>query len=213
MAQVIPAILVETEEQVIEKIEIVKNLVEWVQLDVCDGVFTQSKTWNESSKIKDIKKDIKIEAHLMIQNPETVIDDWISSGVERIYIHYEATKDHLPILQKIKEAGVEAGIALLPQTQSSVINDIIDYTDAILVFSGSLGQYGGKFQESMAISKVKTLRNGFSDVLIEVDGGIDIESGKKVVDAGAGAIVSGGFIFNSEKPKMSLQKLQNMVKN
>ena len=197
MVQIIPAILTATAHDAQRKAQHIAGLVDWVQLDVVDGVFTQPITWNEPDKVQEYIQGVKIEVHLMVQNPEYIIDQWVQSGVQRIYIHYESTQQHADVLQKIKSAGVESGVALLPHTPASVINDIIEYTDAVLVFSGTLGQYGGIFQSEPTLSNIQTLRKTHPQLFIEVDGGVNDTNAKQCTDAGADGLVMGSYIFKS----------------
>lgn len=154
----------------------------------------------------------------MVNAPEKVIDDWLEarseendSGVRRIYFHYEATSKHEEIIKKIKDAGVEVGIAVLPDTPLSVIKFLDELVDAVLVFSGSLGYYGGEFNEEIALGKISALHKKHPHITIEVDGGMNPENAKKVVDAGANAVVSGSYIWESEDVRGAIEKLNASV--
>ncbi|MDX1608214.1 MAG: ribulose-phosphate 3-epimerase, partial [Candidatus Spechtbacterales bacterium] len=201
-----------------EKVNAVENLVNWVQLDVADGNFAPSTSWGDPVAIHNFDPGVFMEAHLMVSEPENVIDEWITgeseegdSGIKRIFFHYEATSKHEEILEKIKNAGKEAGIAILPETPVHLIEPFAGLLDAVLIFSGNLGFYGGKFNEEASISKISTLRNKYPDITIEVDGGMNPETAKKVVDAGANAIVSGSYIWGSKDIKEAIDQLQNAV--
>lgn len=210
MAEIIPAILTDSFEDAREKARSVASVVDLVQLDVSDGVFTNRATWGEPERIKDL--GIAVEAHLMVEKPEEILPLWLDSGVTRIYIHYEATKEHQRCLAMIREAGIEAGIALLPETSADVVAPFVDSTDAVLVFSGSLGSYGGVFNGDETLSKISTLRQRYPNLTIEVDGGMNPESARAVVEAGANAIVSGGFIFGSDNPIGAIENLQSALR-
>lgn len=211
--EIIAAILTNNEEDVIKKVDLVSPYLDWIQLDVCDGRFVSNTSWGQPEKIQDIAKKINIEVHLMIENPENSIDEWIASGVKRIYIHYESTKNPKPILQKIKEAELEAGIAVLPETSIDCIDTLHQDLNCILLFSGSLGHYGGEFLQQPTLSKISTLQKKYNDIIIEVDGGINPPLAKMLAKKGVSNFVSGGFIFKSEDPINSIKELKSAVYN
>ena len=206
MVEIIPSILVNSFEEFDEKVRAVEPYTKWVQLDVVDGDFAPNKTWGDPVALHDYDVGVLIEAHLMVAEPEMVIEDWITgrseekdSGIGRIYFHYEATRAHKEIIKKIKDAGKEAGIALLSETPISVISEFEKELDAIMLFGGSLGFYGGKFNGEATLTKISILRKSNPNVIIEIDGGMNPQTAKKVVDAGASAIVSGNYIWEHKK--------------
>ena len=211
MVQIIPAILTTTAHDAQRKSQQIVGLVDWVQVDIVDGVFTQPATWNEPKEVEKYIQGVNIEVHLMIQNPEYIIDKWLQSGVQRIYIHHESTQQHAEILQKIKQAGIESGVALLPHTPISVINDIIEHIDAVLVFSGTLGQYGGVFQPEPTLLNIQTLRETYPQLFIEVDGGVNDTNAKQCVDAGADGLVMGSYIFKSNNIAESVSNIRAII--
>lgn len=235
-AEIIPAILVNSFQEFRQKAETVENYVNWVQLDVADGDFAPSTAWGDPVALHDYDPGVFIETHLMVAEPERVIDDWLTgraeekdSGVKRFYFHYEATAKHKEVIQKIKEAGKEAGIAILPDTPLSnikLLDELVDPVrsregpqrastsygvDAVLIFSGDLGYYGGGFREEPTLSKIRALRQTHPHLTIEVDGGMNPETAPKAVQAGANAIVSGSYIWNSEDPKKAIDKLRSAI--
>lgn len=219
MIEIIPSILVNTFQEFDKKIKIVEPYTNWVHLDVADGDFAPNKTWGNPVQLHNYDVGVLIEAHLMVNAPESVIDTWLTgnseekdSGISRIYFHYEATAEHENIIKKIKDAEVQVGIALLPETPLTVISKFEQQLDAILLFSGSLGFYGGKFNEEATVGKISILRKRNPNVIIEIDGGMNPQTAKKVVEAGANAIVSGGYIWKYAKnPKVGIEDLERVV--
>lgn len=212
MAEIIPAILAKDFDEVKEKIKLVEDYARWVQLDVADGDFAPNITWGDPRQLKYYDPGVLMEVHLMISKPESVIRDWVKSGVKRIYFHYEATSQHEEIISIIKKNKLEAGIAILPDTPLDVVLPIIKLVDAVLIFSGSLGFYGGAFNEKTTLTKISALRKAEPDIIIEVDGGMNPETAKKVVEAGANAIVAGSYIFESKDAKKAIEELKSITK-
>ncbi len=209
--EIIPAILARDEEDLMEKVISVSSFVNWVQVDVTDGLFTDNKTWGDPDTIRNYIEGVFFEVHLMVREPEKVIEQWAKSGAKRIYIHYESTIQHTAVLTILKSFGIEAGIALLPDTSVDVLGMFDDLLDAALIFSGKLGNYGGEFLREPSLSKISTLRERRPDIIIEVDGGITPDSARLVCEAGANAIVSGGFIYNSDNIEESINKIRKSV--
>ena len=212
-AEIIPAILVDSGQSAMEKVNMVSPHIRWVQLDVCDGKFVESVSWGEPDKLGEYIKGVFVEVHLMVENPENVIDKWVKSGAKRIYIHYESTDRHREILKRIKDGGVETGIALLPDTPVDVVAEMYEDIDCVLLFSGNLGHYGGEFLQEPTLTKISTLQKNYKDIIIEVDGGVNLEIARMIHQRGVTNIVSGGYIFKSDSPVDSIENLKNAVDN
>src|SRR3989338_4951473 len=121
---IIPAIIAKDFEELQSKLAKIDGLVSWAQIDVMDGVFVPPTTWREPKDLDNLKTAINLEAHLMVNKPENIIDGWLNSPVRRVLLHYEYTK-HAQIeklIEKILASGKEAGIALKLQTPLFVLN-------------------------------------------------------------------------------------------
>ncbi len=204
MAEVIPAIIAKDFRELKKKIRLVEPYIEWVQLDVMDGKFVPNETFNEPKKIKKIKTKLKIEAHLMIQNPSRAVNDWLGSGCQRIIVHWESIKksqnpqlETKKLIEKIHNSKREIGMAINPETDWREIREFIPELDLVLVMTVSPGFGGQKFKKEV-IPKIESLRKFFPDVKIEVDGGISKDTGKLAVEAGADILVVGSAIFESK---------------
>jgi len=197
MIQVIPTIIAKDFQELQEKIKKVEGYVKWVQLDVMDGRFVKNSTWNEPADLKNLETNLNLEAHLMIQSPEENIDDWIASGLERIIIHFESTNQAKEIIERIKKAGLAVGLAINPETSTEVVDDFIKQLDLVLVMTVQPGRGGQKFLEETLV-KIKDLRDKYKNVNIEVDGGINLDTAKKAVEAGANILASGSAVFSPE---------------
>ena len=169
MIKIIPTIIAKDFQELQEKVKKVEPYIDWVQLDVMDGKFVDNTTWHQPTDLKQLKTNLKLSVHLMIISPEKHLDDWIDSGVERIIFHYTSTKEHERIIEKVKKAGLEVGLAINPETSIEVVGDFIDQLDLALVMTVRPGRGGQKFLEE-TLDKIKQLREKYRDVNIGVDG-------------------------------------------
>lgn len=209
MPEIIPAIIAKDFQEFQEKIRKIEPYVDWVQLDIMDGRFVENTTWREPKELKNLKTNLKLEAHLMIERPEETIDDWIVSGVKRIIFHYEATDKKEEVIERIKKAGLEVGLAVNPETPAEVINDLISQVNLILVMSVFSGSGGQRFLEG-TLGKIRKLKEKYQNIKIEVDGGINLETAKKAVEAGVDILVSGSYIFESQDIKQAIKNLRRI---
>ncbi|MFH0907115.1 MAG: ribulose-phosphate 3-epimerase [bacterium] len=208
MIEIIPTIIAKDFQEIKDKTKKVEPYVDWVQLDVMDGRFVDNLTWNEPDDLKDFKTDLKLEAHLMVKNPENIINDWIESGVQRIIFHIESTNQSEQIIKKIKGAGLEVGLAINPETPIQVVDNFINQLDLVLIMTVYPGQGGQAFLRD-TLAKIKDLRDKYKDVNIEVDGGINLEIAPKVIQAGANFLASGSAIFNNNDIEQTIKKLKS----
>lgn len=175
---------------------------EYVHVDVMDGVFVPSISFG-MPVIKSIRKvtDKVFDVHLMINEPIRYIDEFVKAGADIITVHVEACSDVVATLEKIKAAGVKAGITLNPDTPVSAIKPYMHMVDMVLVMSVNPGFGGQKFIVSSLdkLREVKKLRDELGlDFDIEVDGGINVDNLLSVLEAGANVIVAGSAIFGGD---------------
>jgi ribulose-phosphate 3-epimerase len=187
---------------------------DWFHIDVMDGVFVPNISFG-FPVISAMKKYAKkpMDVHIMIENPDAYIQDFKAAGADILTVHYEACRHLHRTIQAIKAAGMKAGVALNPHTPVSLLSDVIADLDLVLIMSVNPGFGGQKFIDH-AVEKVKQTRiliaASNSSALIEVDGGVNLETGKRLVDAGANALVAGSFVFNAENPTQTIQDLKNL---
>jgi ribulose-phosphate 3-epimerase len=207
MIEIIPAIIAKDFIELQEKIEKVEPYVKWAQIDVMDGQFVNNKTWNNPSDLKNLKTRLNLEAHLMVQNPERFINNWIISGIKRIVIHSESTGQPKEVIQKIKQAGLKVGLAINPETSIKVLDQFINQLDLALIMTVKPGRGGQEFLRK-TLNKVKSLRQKYPDIDIEVDGGINLKTAPLVIEAGANLLVSGSAIYNSHNIEEVIKNLK-----
>ncbi len=174
---------------------------DWLHLDIMDGVFVPNISFG-FPVLKYVAKlsEKPLDVHLMIVQPEKFIHEVKDLGAMMMNVHYEACVHLHRVVQQIKSAGMKAGVTLNPATPVSVLEDIIGDVDMVLLMSVNPGFGGQKFIEH-TIDKVRALRQLISrtgsEALIEVDGGVNLETGARLAEAGADVLVTGSTVFKA----------------
>ena len=183
---------------------------DYIHIDVMDGNFVPNLTFGPKL-IKDIRKytDKVFDVHLMVNNPENYVDSMADAGADIITIHYESCIHVDRVITRIKDKGLKAGLTLVPSTNENVLQYLLDKLDLILVMSVNPGFGGQKFLYSQ-LDKIRNIKKmiGNRNIEIEVDGGINEETYKQVVEAGADVLVAGSYVFNSNDYNEAIRKLK-----
>lgn len=188
---------------------------DFLHLDVMDGRFVPNLTWGPKI-IGDLRKLSRrvFDCHLMIVEPEKYVGEFHEAGADIITFHYEATPHAQRLLTHIRSLGAKAGISLCPQTPVSMLQDIIEDCDLVLIMSVNPGFGGQKFiPRSLAkLREARALIDARNPAcILEVDGGVGRENIRQVVDAGARAIVMGSSIFGTPDPGETTKKMRALV--
>ena len=194
-------------------VEMINNSdADWLHLDIMDGVFVPNISFGFPvlNALKDVCKK-PMDVHLMIVEPQKFINEVAATGAYMMNVHYEACTHLHRTITAIKEAGMKAGVTLNPHTPVSLLEDIIQELDMVLLMSVNPGYGGQRFIEH-SVEKVKELKKLIDrkvlSTLIEVDGGVNAETGKRLVDAGADVLVAGNYVFKSPDPVETIRQLK-----
>lgn len=211
-----PSILSANFANLQKDIALVENAgADWLHIDVMDGHFVPNITIGPGV-VKNIKKCSKLffDVHLMISEPEKYWENFYKAGADLIVFHQEVLTDKKVLLETIKKAGIKAGVSIKPKTKVETITDLLPLADVILVMTVEPGFGGQSFMADM-LPKIKQLRSLIDDnnykCLIEVDGGININTAKQCLQAGADVLVSGNSVFAAANPVEALKDLKNIT--
>jgi ribulose-phosphate 3-epimerase len=185
---------------------------DWFHLDVMDGVFVPNISFGFPI-IRNIKKNTNkiLDVHLMIVSPDKYIKSFKEVGANILTVHYEACTHLHRSIQAIKNEGMKAGVGINPHTPVNLLLNILDEVDLVCVMSVNPGFGGQNFIENTFNKELKYLRDKSSNnFLIEVDGGVNIENAKKLIEVGADILVAGSSVFKSEDPKKTIKKLKSI---
>ena len=188
-----------------------RSEAQWLHLDVMDGIFVPNISFGFPVLEAVAKKCQKaLDVHYMIVHPEQYIKQTAKLGAMMMNVHVEACTHLHRTVQEIHNAGMKAGVTLNPASPVSLLEDIIDDVDMVLLMSVNPGFGGQKFIEN-TIQKVKRLRRLIDErganVLIEVDGGVQAETAPRLVQAGVDVLVSGSYVFKSPTPEQTIHQL------
>jgi len=188
---------------------------DWFHIDIMDGMFVPNISFGMPVlKAITAHADKTIDVHLMIVDPDRYIKTFADLGANNLTVHYEACPHLHRTLQAIKAEGMAAGVALNPHTNINLLEDTIEDIDLVCIMSVNPGFGGQSFIEN-TYDKVRALKELINrkgaHTLIEVDGGVNSENAKQLIDAGADVLVAGSFIFKGSDPAKTIRELKKLV--
>lgn len=189
-----------------------RSEAEWIHIDIMDGVFVPNISFG-FPVLKHVARlsEKLLDVHLMIVQPEKFIPEVKALGAHIMNVHYEACPHLHRVIQQIREAGMQPAVTINPGTPVSLLKDIINDVYMVLIMSVNPGFGGQKFIKH-STQKVRELREliaqSGSQALIEVDGGVNLETGRELVEAGADVLVAGNAIFAAPDPEAMIRALK-----
>lgn len=222
MIDVIPGILEQEFPEIEKKIRLVEPYVSWVQIDVLDGTLFNNSCFHDPKPFADLDTQLLMEAHLMVKNPVRYVESYYTAGFERFIAHVEAFDeaqakgfvDHgeekenvFDFINICRQFNAETALAIDLPTPVEDVFPYLESLDQVLVMAINTGKSGQKFEES-ALEKIKAIRAKDPYVHIEVDGGVNPETAKKAVEAGATRLSANSSIFQSQNMKDVIEKLR-----
>ncbi|MBU0700983.1 ribulose-phosphate 3-epimerase [bacterium] len=212
MTKIAPSLLSADFSCLSDEIKRIEHTADMLHLDVMDGHFVNNITFGPVvvSAIRE-KSRLLFDVHLMITNPSRIIPEFIKTGADIITIHAECQDELLPTIRMIKNAGIKAGISINPPTPLNIVAPLIQEIDLLLIMSVNPGWSGQGFIQEV-LPKIREakglLKRDNPAAELEVDGGINLETGKQAIEAGADILVAGSFVFNSIDPGKAIEDLR-----
>ncbi len=180
----------------------------WLHIDVADGKFTTWKSWGNPDELQDLNTKLNIEVHLMVEDPQSAAGSWLEAGAKRLIVPVQKVRD-MDVFHRLTD-GYKA--QLIPSFDLSVpIEEAKQYVwaECLGILAVDPGRSGQVTNED-AFGRVKFLRENIPGVKIEFDGGVDLDTGARALEAGADILISGHYIFESANPKENFEKLNNL---
>lgn len=223
MIEIIPAIMPKSYEDLGEKMGLFAGVVPLVQLDIMDGKFVSARTWpyypGDQHFERIITEDegmpewefIDFEVDLMIENPEEAVTKWVSAGARRVIVHIESMTDFEAIRNSVPQDLVELGLALNTTTPFESIESYMEDIDFVQCMGIEKIGFQGEAFDKRVLEQVRTIRSRYPGMPISIDGSVNFETARMLVDAGATRLVSGSTILKSGDVSNTIEDLRNLV--
>jgi ribulose-phosphate 3-epimerase len=215
MIKVVPAIIPKSFSDLEDKIDIVSDFVDRVQIDISDGEFGENMTWpyTEGDELPNhdlpYKDSIDIELDLYSTNPEEIAGAWVDAGVKSVVIHLETIDDPTSLIDELKMHDIEVGLSINPSTKNSALDEWISQIDFVQMMGNDKVMFQGVELDKNVYDKIKELHKKYPDLEIAIDIGVNFETAPKLVKAGATKLISGSAIYDSENVEEAITRLES----
>jgi ribulose-phosphate 3-epimerase len=191
-----------------------RSAADWLHLDIMDGVFVPNISFGfPVVKAVNALSDKPLDVHLMIVDPDRYLERFRDAGASILTVHYEACRQLNRTVNEIRRLGMRAGVSLNPHTSLAVLEWVLPYVDMVLIMTVNPG-YGGQEFIDNSYDRIRALKKMInesgSNVMIQVDGGVDTTNAKKLVDNGVDVLVAGTSVFKSDDPEETIRKLKEV---
>jgi ribulose-phosphate 3-epimerase len=212
MIEIIPAILTNNSDELVRLVHVFERAgVARVQLDICDGVFVPTHTVAGYEELKRLDTKLKFDVHLMVQNADAQCVNWCAvPHADRFLIHVETTNDFGALCGNAKECGKTLGAAINPETPLEKLEQAAAHTTVVQFLTVHSGKQGSAFLPDV-LERIKTFRAAHPDFTIMVDGGINPDTAKQCIAAGANALVVGSYLTKALDIPCALEELRNAI--
>lgn len=196
--KVVPAVLAENADDFLLRLKQAESFADYVQIDMMDGVFVPTNSF-PPERINHVITSLPFEIHLMVKHPSAFIAPIHNPGLKKVLFHFESDVKHLDFIHQMKERGIEAGLAVRPETEIEKFRRIAEHVDTILFLTVDPGSYGSPFRPEV-LDKIREARTVFEDKTISADGGVSPDNLKAFLDAGVDYVCVGSRIFLHGNP-------------
>ncbi|MCK9574177.1 MAG: ribulose-phosphate 3-epimerase [Candidatus Omnitrophica bacterium] len=203
---VLPAILTDKKEELIDMTNSCSKFCNYVQIDVMDGEFVPSKSISLAD-LKDIRFPLRSEAHLMVTEPLEWVKAFKNAGSHKIIYHFEIQNQHLRIIETIRKQNLEVGLAINPSTRLNDFSFLVDKVDSVLFMSVIPGFYGSKFIPEV-LDKIKEFKKIYPSKCVGIDGGVKADNVLTIAQSGVDYVCVGSAILKATNPKDAYLKIK-----
>jgi ribulose-phosphate 3-epimerase len=207
--QVVPSVLTDDPKDFERKIRILEKLAEVIQVDIMDGEFVPNTSIGVS-EVQRVNPRCRIEAHLMVKHPLKYIQSFARVGAFRIMAHVESDDKTREVINEIRQFNMEVGLALNPPTPVGKIKPFLDSLDAVLVMGVNPGFQGQEFITDI-LDKVRAVKDTHPEIIVEVDGGVNPDTGPALVEAGVDILNVGSYFFKGQSFEDNWNTMQKIA--
>lgn len=210
--ELIPAILVNNYQQFVRQLRRVEPFVKTVHLDVMDGQFVDNQTFADAKRVGKIKHKLRLGIHLMVDQPHKYIQEWARAGAFRYIFHREAAGDQEfeKLIAEITAAGMQAGVAINPETKVESVKSFLPKLELVLVMGVNPGRSGQPFQTKV-LEKISILKKARPQILVGVDGGVNLKNAGDIIIAGADFLVANTAIYKSKNIEAAIAQFKEIL--